>query len=92
MPEVWDLVPDADTTLSNEQKSLALVAWFAALVKRLNLPDNLEALGVPREDIPALSDAALNVKRLMNNAPLHRRSRTGAGHLSDVVLTVCRPG
>lgn len=67
--QVWDLVPDADTTLSNEQKSLALVAWFAALVKRLNLPDNLEALGVPREDIPALSDAALNVKRLMNNAP-----------------------
>ncbi len=45
------------------------MAWFAALVKRLNLPDNLEALGVPRADIPALSDAALNVKRLMNNAP-----------------------
>ncbi|AMO49391.1 Iron-containing alcohol dehydrogenase [Enterobacter sp. FY-07] len=66
---VWDLVPGADTTLSNEQKSLALVEWFAALVKRLNLPDNLEALGVPREDIPVLSDAALNVKRLMNNAP-----------------------
>lgn len=67
--QVWDLVPGADTTLSNEQKSLALVEWFAALVKRLNLPDNLEALGVPREDIPVLSDAALNVKRLMNNAP-----------------------
>nr|WP_217500094.1 iron-containing alcohol dehydrogenase [Kosakonia sacchari] len=67
--QVWDLVPDADTTLSAEAKSHALVAWFAALVKRLNLPDNLEALGVPREDVPALSDAALNVKRLMNNAP-----------------------
>lgn len=67
--QVWDLLPDADTSLSAEEKSHALVGWFAALVKRLNLPDNLEALGVPRADIPALSDAALNVKRLMNNAP-----------------------
>ncbi|KIS41874.1 iron-containing alcohol dehydrogenase [Kosakonia radicincitans] len=67
--QVWDLLPDADTSLSAEEKSHALVAWFAALVKRLNLPDNLEALDVPRADIPALSDAALNVKRLMNNAP-----------------------
>lgn len=43
--QVWDLVPDADTTLSDEDKSHALVDYFAALVKRLNLPDNLEALG-----------------------------------------------
>jgi alcohol dehydrogenase class IV len=67
--QVWDLLPDADRTLSAEEKSQALVAWFAALVKRLNLPDNLAALGVPADDIPALADAALNVKRLMNNAP-----------------------
>ncbi|MEH4624460.1 iron-containing alcohol dehydrogenase [Phytobacter diazotrophicus] len=67
--QVWDLVPGADTTLSDEDKSHALVDYFAALVKRLNLPDNLEALGVPRADIPSLADAALNVKRLMNNAP-----------------------
>ncbi|MGE9552966.1 iron-containing alcohol dehydrogenase [Erwinia amylovora] len=67
--QVWDLVPDADTMLSDEDKSHALVEYFAALVKRLNLPDNLEALGVPRADIPSLADAALNVKRLMNNAP-----------------------
>ncbi len=51
------------------EKSHALVDWFAALVRRLNLPDNLETLGVPRSDIASLSDAALNVKRLMNNAP-----------------------
>ena len=67
--QVWDLVPGADTTLSDEDKSHALVDYFAALVKRLNLPDNLESLGVPRADIPSLADAALNVKRLMNNAP-----------------------
>ncbi|EKY3917475.1 iron-containing alcohol dehydrogenase [Enterobacter hormaechei] len=67
--EVWELVPEADMTLTAEEKSHALVEYFAALVKRLNLPDNLEALGVPRDDIPSLADAALNVKRLMNNAP-----------------------
>ncbi|HIG5296216.1 TPA: iron-containing alcohol dehydrogenase, partial [Klebsiella pneumoniae] len=35
----------------------------------LPLPDNLAALGVPQESISALSAAAQNVKRLMNNAP-----------------------
>ena len=40
--------PDADRTLSAEEKSHALVAWLA-LVKRLPLPDNLAALGVPQE-------------------------------------------
>lgn len=67
--QVWDLVPGADTRLSAEEKSHALVDYFAALVRRLNLPDNLETFGVPRDDIASLSDAALNVKRLMNNAP-----------------------
>lgn len=67
--QVWDLVPGADTTLNEEEKSHALVQFFADLVKRLNLPDNLESLGVPRADIPSLADAALNVKRLMNNSP-----------------------
>ncbi len=66
--QVWDLIPDADRTLSAEEKSHALVAWLAALVKRLPLPDNLAALGVPQESISALSAAAQNVKRLMNNA------------------------
>ncbi|HED4201811.1 TPA: iron-containing alcohol dehydrogenase [Enterobacter cloacae subsp. cloacae] len=67
--QVWDLVPGADGSLSDDEKSHALVEYFAALVRRLNLPDNLESLGVPREDIASLSDAAMNVKRLMNNAP-----------------------
>ncbi|WP_297197743.1 iron-containing alcohol dehydrogenase [uncultured Pluralibacter sp.] len=66
---VWDLIPGADTALSDDEKSHALVAYLADLVKRLNLPDNLETMGVPRSDISSLSDAALNVKRLMNNAP-----------------------
>ena len=67
--QVWDLIPDADLTLNNEQKSHALVRWLAQLVKRLALPDNLAALGVPPESIETLSAAALEVKRLMNNAP-----------------------
>ena len=67
--QVWDLIPDADVSLSAEAKSHALVDWLAALVKRLQLPDNLVTLGVPADSIDALCDAALNVKRLLNNAP-----------------------
>jgi alcohol dehydrogenase class IV len=67
--QVWDLLPDADRALSADEKSLALVDYFSALVKRLNLPGNLATLGVPASDIPALTAAALNVKRLMNNVP-----------------------
>lgn len=67
--EVWDLIPEADLTLSKEEKSHALVNWLAELVKRLQLPDNLAALGVPQESISELSEAALNVKRLIKNAP-----------------------
>lgn len=67
--QVWDLIPDTDCTLSPEEKSHALVAWLAQLVKRLQLPDNLAALGVPQQSIRELSAAALDVKRLMNNAP-----------------------
>ncbi|WP_282499064.1 iron-containing alcohol dehydrogenase [Pantoea stewartii] len=66
---VWDLIPGADITLTPEEKSHALVDYLAKLVKRLNLPDNLETLGVPSGDIDALSESALNVKRLMNNSP-----------------------
>jgi hypothetical protein len=36
--QVWDLIPDADLTLNNEEKSHALVCWLAQLVKRLSLP------------------------------------------------------
>lgn len=52
--QVWDLIPDADLTLNNEEKSHALVRWLAQLVKRLALPDNLAALGVPPESIETL--------------------------------------
>lgn len=66
--QVWDLIPDADRTLSAEEKSHALVAWLAALVKRLPLPDNGRARRASGS-ISALSAAAQDVKRLMNNAP-----------------------
>lgn len=67
--QVWDLIPDANRTLSAEEKSHALVAWLAALVKTTAAAGQPAALGVPQESISALSAAAQNVKRLMNNAP-----------------------
>ncbi len=64
-----ECIPDAETALSAEEKSHALVTWLQALVNQLKLPNNLADLGVPPEDIASLSEAALNVKRLMNNVP-----------------------
>lgn len=67
--QAYDLLPDADLSLDAQAKSHALVAWFTALVKRLNLPSSLETLGVSAEDLPYLVESALNVKRLMKNVP-----------------------
>ncbi|HDG1682161.1 TPA: iron-containing alcohol dehydrogenase [Kluyvera ascorbata] len=69
--QVWDLLPNVDRSLSTEEKSYALVDWMTALVKRLPLPNSLLTLGVPPESIGSLSEGALNVKRLLNNAPCH---------------------
>lgn len=65
--QVYDLLPDADVRLSDEEKSHALVDYFTALVARLQLPASLEALGISPDHLPWLVEAALDVQRLMNN-------------------------
>lgn len=67
--QAYDLLPDAVLTLTAEEKSIALVDYFRGLVERLNLPSKLQDLNIPSEDLPYLVDAALDVKRLMNNVP-----------------------
>jgi len=68
--QVYDLLPDADVRLSDEEKSHALVDYFTALVARLQLPASLEALGISPDHLPWLVEAALDVQRLMNNVPM----------------------
>lgn len=68
--QVYDLLPDADVRLSDEEKSHALVDYFTALVARLQLPASLEALGISPDQLPWLVEAALDVQRLMNNVPM----------------------
>ncbi|WP_312759339.1 iron-containing alcohol dehydrogenase [Pantoea brenneri] len=68
--QAYDLLPEADTGLSEEQKSHALVDYFSALVQRLQLPASLEALGISPDHLPYLVDAALDVQRLMKNVPM----------------------
>ncbi|WP_279027326.1 iron-containing alcohol dehydrogenase [Gibbsiella quercinecans] len=80
----YDLIPDADVSLSEEQKSHALVAYFADLVKRLQLPASLEALGIGSDHLPYLVEAALDVQRLMKNVP----SKVSADDVRDVYLTL----
>jgi len=68
--QAYDLLPDADVRLSDEEKSHALVDYFTALVARLQLPASLEALGIGPEHLPYLVEAALDVQRLMKNVPM----------------------
>ena len=68
--QAYDLLPDADVRLSDEEKSHALVDYFTALVARLQLPASLEALGISPDHLPGLVEAALDVQRLMNNVPM----------------------
>lgn len=67
--QVYDLLPNADHSLSNDAKATALVDYLTALVKRLNLPSSLQELGIPKEDLPYLVQSAKGVERLMKNVP-----------------------
>ncbi|MEE3651735.1 MULTISPECIES: iron-containing alcohol dehydrogenase [unclassified Brenneria] len=67
--QAYDLLPDAELTLGRAEKAQALVTYFTALVKRLNLPDTLQQLGVEKAHLPYLVDGALQVQRLMKNVP-----------------------
>ncbi|TCL02869.1 iron-containing alcohol dehydrogenase [Sodalis ligni] len=82
--QAYDLVPDAITSLSDEEKSHALVEYFSALVQRLKLPASLEALGIGREHLPYLVEAALDVQRLMKNVP----TQVGADDVRHLYLTL----
>ncbi|MBU9838205.1 iron-containing alcohol dehydrogenase [Rahnella perminowiae] len=66
----WDLIPDADLKLSEEEKSYALVEYFDALVHRLDLPVKLSQLNITPDDIPYLSQGAIEVQRLIKNVPM----------------------
>ncbi|WP_261643968.1 iron-containing alcohol dehydrogenase [Erwinia mallotivora] len=67
--QAYQLLPEADLSLSEEQQSHALVDYFTALVKRLHLPASLDELGIGADHLPGLVDAALGVQRLMKNVP-----------------------
>lgn len=81
---VYDLLPEANTSLNEEDKSYALVDYFAALVKRLQLPASLDELGITSEDLPYLVESALDVQRLMKNVP----APVSANDVRDVYLTL----
>lgn len=82
--QAYDLLPEADHSLSDEQKSFALVDYFSALVKRLKLPASLDELGINADHLPYLVEAALDVQRLMKNVP----APVTASDVRDVYLTL----
>ncbi|WP_421507113.1 iron-containing alcohol dehydrogenase [Erwinia rhapontici] len=82
--EVYDLLPEANPQLNAEEKSHALVDYFAALVQRLKLPASLDELGITSEHLPYLVEAALDVQRLMKNVP----APVSANDVRNVYLTL----
>lgn len=55
--------------LDNAAKADALVATLAELGRDLGIPRTLTELGIAPEDIDSITDAALEVKRLLDNNP-----------------------
>lgn len=82
--QAYDLLPDANPALSAEEKSHALVDYFAALVQRLKLPASLDELGIGSDHLPYLVEAALDVQRLMKNVP----AAVSASDVRAVYLTL----
>lgn len=82
--QAYDLLPNADLSLSTSQKAQELVAYFTALVKRLNLPASLQQLGIDKEHLPYLVESALQVQRLMKNVP----TTVSADDVRDIYLTL----
>jgi len=82
--QAYDLLPDANPALSAEEKSHALVDYFAALVQRLKLPASLDELGIGSDHLPYLVEAALDVQRLMINVP----AAVSASDVRAVYLTL----
>ncbi|MDW8844798.1 iron-containing alcohol dehydrogenase [Erwinia sp. MMLR14_017] len=82
--QAYDLIPGANLSLSEEEKSVALVDYFSALVKRLQLPASLDELGINADHLPYLVEAALEVQRLMKNVP----APVTASDVRNVYLTL----
>jgi alcohol dehydrogenase class IV len=56
--------------IDDEGVSTAFVAAIAELVGLLGIPSAMSAYGVVSTDLAELTDAALSVKRLMDNNPV----------------------
>lgn len=82
--QAYDLLPNAERHLSDEEKSHALVDYFAALVRRLKLPASLDELGINADQLPQLVESALDVQRLIKNVP----TAVSASMVRDIYLTL----
>ncbi|MFA6007951.1 MAG: iron-containing alcohol dehydrogenase [Candidatus Shapirobacteria bacterium] len=55
---------------SDRADAEALIERLRGLVKELNIPSSLSALGVPESDLGSLTEAAFGVRRLLDNNPI----------------------
>jgi alcohol dehydrogenase class IV len=63
------LVPKTEE-LSAEEEADLFMDSVDRLLKELNIPTSLKALGVPDGDLAGLTEAAYGVRRLLDNNPI----------------------
>jgi len=68
--QTYDLLPHADASLTSTDKASRLVGYFEHLMEALALPQHLSELGIQADQIPSLTQGALDVQRLIKNVPM----------------------
>ncbi len=66
LAEVYDRCLKGDA-VSEEEKSLAVIARLESIVRHLSIPTSLQDFGVPPEDLDALVVSGMAVTRLLSN-------------------------
>lgn len=66
LAEVYDRCVKGDAATA-EEKSKTVIRRIEGIVKHLDIPTNLNELGVQRQDLDSLVEAGMRVTRLLNN-------------------------
>lgn len=73
------------TARTEEEKSGAVITRLESIVRHLDIPSSLREFGVPREDLPLLVDAGMQVTRLLDNN-MRTLTPEDAGRIYQTVL------
>lgn len=70
LANVYRLLPKANLDLDEQSMAKELVSYLESLVNKLGLPTRLNAVGITRDDLPALAESAMQGARLLGHSPV----------------------